>query len=136
METLHLPRTARPADAADPYAPFPEDINARDRQLVAFRKAWSQPDWGFPPLLKGTDTRPLKILAPLFLGAFALATCGGSAEKQGEEMDSPIEETVIGEIDIDHGLLENTGEVIDEVTGTEDTDPVDAAEEATEDAPG
>jgi hypothetical protein len=83
--------------------------------------------------------RTLKILAPLFLAAFALAACGDSAEKQGEEMDSAIEETVTGEIDTDDGLLENTGEAIDEVTGTENTDPIDAVgdavEEATEDAP-
>jgi hypothetical protein len=83
--------------------------------------------------------RNLKILAPLFLGAFALAACGDSAEKQGEEMDSAIEETVTGEINTYDGLLENTGEAIDEVTGNENTDPVDAVgdavEEATEDAP-
>ena len=83
--------------------------------------------------------RTLKTLAPLLLGAFALAACGDSAEKQGEEMDSAIEETVTGEIDTDDGLLENTGEAIDEVTGNENTDPVDAVgdavEEATEDAP-
>lgn len=72
-------------------------------------------------------------------GALALAACGGSAEKQGEKMDSAIEETVTGEVDRDDGLLENTGEAIDEVTGTENDDPVDAVgdavEEATEDAP-
>jgi hypothetical protein len=83
--------------------------------------------------------RNLKILAPLVLGAFALAACGGSAEKQGEEMDSAIEETVTGEINTDDGLLESAGEAIDEVTGNENTDPVDAVgdavEEATEDAP-
>lgn len=83
--------------------------------------------------------RTLKTLAPLLLGAFALAACGDSAEKQGEEMDSAIEETVTGEIDTDDGLLENTGEAIDEVTGNENTDPIDAVgdavEEATEDAP-
>ena len=83
--------------------------------------------------------RTLKTLAPLLLGAFALAACGDSAEKQGEEMDSAIEESVTGEIDTDDGLLENTGEAIDEVTGNENTDPVDAVgdavEEATEDAP-
>ena len=83
--------------------------------------------------------RSLKTLAPLLLGAFALAACGDSAEKQGEEMDSAIEETVTGEIDTDDGLLENTGEAIDEVTGNENTDPIDAVgdavEEATEDAP-
>jgi hypothetical protein len=83
--------------------------------------------------------RTLKTLAPLLLGAFALAACGDSAEKQGEEMDSAIEETVTGEIDTDDGLLENTGEAIDEVTGNENSDPIDAVgdavEEATEDAP-
>jgi len=83
--------------------------------------------------------RTLKTLAPLLLGAFALAACGDSAEKQGEEMDSAIEEAVTGEIDTDDGLLENTGEAIDEVTGNENTDPIDAVgdavEEATEDAP-
>jgi hypothetical protein len=54
-------------------------------------------------------------------------------------MDSAIEETVTGEINTDDGLLENTGEAIDEVTGTENNDPVDAVsdavEEATVDAP-
>lgn len=83
--------------------------------------------------------RTLKTLAPLLLGAFALAACGDSAEKQGEEMDSAIEETVTGEVNTDDGLLENTGEAIDEVTGNENTDPIDAVgdavEEATEDAP-
>jgi hypothetical protein len=83
--------------------------------------------------------RTLKTLAPLLLGAFALAACGDSAEKQGEEMDSAIEETVTGDVNTDDGLLENTGEAIDEVTGNENTDPVDAVgdavEEASEDAP-
>jgi hypothetical protein len=83
--------------------------------------------------------RTLKTLAPFLLGAFALAACGDSAEKQGEEMDSAIEETFTGEVNTDDGLLENTGEAIDEVTGNENTDPVDAVgdavEEASEDAP-
>ena len=78
-------------------------------------------------------------LTAALAGAFVLAACGGSAEKQGEKMDSAIEETVTGEENSDDGLLENTGEAIDEVTGNENTDPVDAVgdavEEATEDAP-
>jgi hypothetical protein len=81
----------------------------------------------------------LMTLTAALAGAFVLAACGGSAEKQGEKMDSAIEETLTGEVDRDDGLLENTGEAIDEVTGNENTDPVDAVgdavEEATEDAP-
>lgn len=72
-------------------------------------------------------------------GALILAACGGSAEKEGEKMDSAIEETVTGEVNTDDGLLENTGEVIDEVTGNENPDPVDAVgdaiDEVTENAP-
>lgn len=83
--------------------------------------------------------RHLTTLTAALAGAFALAACGGSAEKQGEKMDSAIEETLTGEVNTDDGLLENTGEAIDEVTGNENTDPVDAVsdavEEATEDAP-
>lgn len=82
----------------------------------------------------------LKTLTPLLLGAFALAACGGtSAEKEGEKLDSAIEETVTGDVNTDDGLLENTGEAIDEVTGNENTDPVDAVgdaiEEKTDEAP-
>lgn len=83
--------------------------------------------------------RSLQTVAPLLLGALALVACGGSAEKQGEDMDSAAEETFTGEVKTDDGLLENTGEAIDEVTGSEKPDPVDpvsdAAEETTEDAP-
>jgi len=76
--------------------------------------------------------RKLTILAPVLAGAFILAGCGDSAEKEGEKLDSAIEETVTGEINTDDGLLENTGEVIDEVTGNENTDPVDAVGDAVE----
>jgi len=42
-------------------------------------------------------------------------------------------------VNTDDGLLENTGEAIDEVTGKENTDPVDAVgdaiEEKTDEAP-
>ncbi|MEQ9504800.1 MAG: hypothetical protein RLO80_00915 [Hyphomonas sp.] len=85
--------------------------------------------------------KKLTTLSVAVLGALALAACspGESAEKQGEEMDSAIEEAVTGEVDRDDGLLENAGEAIDEVTGNENDDPVDAVgdavEEATEDAP-
>jgi hypothetical protein len=81
----------------------------------------------------------LTTLTAALAGALLLAACGDSAEKQGEKMDSAIEETLTGEENKDDGLLENTGEAIDEVTGNENTDPIDAAgdaiEEATEDAP-
>ncbi|MFN7164453.1 MAG: hypothetical protein ACK4P2_06490 [Hyphomonas sp.] len=83
--------------------------------------------------------RTLKTIGPLLLGAALLAACGGSAEKQGEKLDTAIEEAVGGEPDAGDGLLENTGEAIDEVTGNENTDPVDAVsdavEEVTEDTP-
>jgi len=76
----------------------------------------------------------LTTLTAALAGAFVLAACGGSAEKQGEKMDSAIEETLTGEENKDDGLLENTGEVIDEVTGNENTDPVDAIGDAAEEA--
>lgn len=83
--------------------------------------------------------RTLKSIGPLLLGAVFLAACGGSAEKQGEKLDTAIEEAVGGEADAGDGLLENAGEAIDEVTGNENTDPVDAVsdavEEVTEDTP-
>lgn len=79
--------------------------------------------------------RTVKTLGALLLGAFVLAACGDtSAEKEGEKLDSAIEETVTGEENKSDGLLEDTGEVIDEVTGTENDDPVDAVGDAAEDA--
>ncbi|MEX1252322.1 MAG: hypothetical protein WEA77_14170 [Hyphomonas sp.] len=78
--------------------------------------------------------KPLTTLTAALTGAFVLAACGGSAEKQGEKMDSAIEETLTGEENMDDGLLENTGEAIDEVTGNENPDPIDAAGDAIEDA--
>ncbi len=83
----------------------------------------------------------LTTLGLAAFGALALAACGpgNSAEKQGEKMDSAIEEATTGEIDHSDGALENAGEAIDEVTGNENDDPVDAVgdavEEATEDTP-
>ncbi|MDP3458753.1 MAG: hypothetical protein Q8S09_05710 [Hyphomonas sp.] len=78
--------------------------------------------------------RTLKSLGPLLLGAAFLAACGGSAEKEGEKLDTAIEEATGGEADASDGLLEDTGEVIDEITGNENTDPVDAVGDAIEDA--
>ncbi|MFN7169607.1 MAG: hypothetical protein ACK4NV_21370 [Pannonibacter sp.] len=83
----------------------------------------------------------LTTLGLAALGALALAACGpgNSAEKQGEKMDSAIEEATTGDVDQGDGALENAGEAIDEVTGNENDDPVDAVgdavEEATEDTP-
>lgn len=78
----------------------------------------------------------LTILALAAIGGLALAACspGESAEKKGEEMDSPVEEAVTGEVDTDAGLLENAGEAIDEVTGAGNDDPADAVGDAVEDA--
>jgi hypothetical protein len=76
-------------------------------------------------------------LTPIALAAFAglmLAAC--SAEKEGEKLDTAIEEATTGETDLSDGLLEDTGEVIDEVTGAENDDPVDAIGDAVEDAAG
>lgn len=78
----------------------------------------------------------LTTLGLAALGGLLLAACGpgDSAEKQGEKMDSAIEEATTGD-----GALENAGEAIDEVTGNENDDPVDAVgdavEEVTEDTP-
>lgn len=73
-------------------------------------------------------------IAAAVAGVFFLAACGGGAEQQGQEMDSAIEETLTGEENADDGLLENTGEAIDEVTGNESADPVDAVGDAVEEA--
>ncbi len=80
--------------------------------------------------------RKLKTTGLMLAGLLMLAACGenSSAEKQGEKMDSAIEEAVTGEVDRDDGVLENAGEAIDEVTGNENTDPVDAVHDTAEDA--
>ncbi len=78
------------------------------------------------------------LLATLgILGFVALAACseGGSFEQAGEEMDSSIEEATQGEVDRDDGLLEDAGEALDEVTGRESDDPIDAIHDATDDNP-
>ncbi len=78
------------------------------------------------------------LLAVLgILGVVALAGCSdeGSFEQAGEGMDSSIEEATQGEVDRDDGLLENAGEALDEVTGRESDDPVDAIHDATDDNP-
>jgi predicted small lipoprotein YifL len=69
-------------------------------------------------------------------GMLALTACGQgtSAEKQGEKMDSAIEEATGQEIDRGDGVMGNAGEVIDDVTGQENDDPVDAIHDATEEA--
>lgn len=83
----------------------------------------------------------LTTLGLAALGGLLLAACGpgDSAEKQGEKMDSAIEEATMGDVDHGDGALENAGEAIDEVTGNENDDPVDAVgdavEEVTEDTP-
>jgi hypothetical protein len=67
-------------------------------------------------------------------GVFALGACDpqGSAEKAGEEMDSAIEETTQGQINRGDGALENAGEAIDDATGRQNSDPVDAVNDATD----
>lgn len=80
--------------------------------------------------------KKLTTLGLAALGGLVLAACGpgNSAEKQGEKMDSAIEEATTGEVDHSDGILEDAGEAIDEVTGNENTDPVDAVGDAIEDA--
>tara|TARA_R110000787_G_scaffold8277_8_gene27691 strand:+ start:10610 stop:10867 length:258 start_codon:yes stop_codon:yes gene_type:complete len=80
--------------------------------------------------------RKLKTTGLMLAGLLMLAACGdnSSAEKQGEKMDSAIEKATTGEVDHGDGALENAGEAIDEVTGHENTDPVDAVHDAAEDA--
>jgi hypothetical protein len=78
----------------------------------------------------------LKVLSLAEIGGLALAACspGTSAEKEVEKLDSAIEEATTGDVNRDDGLLENAGEAIDEVTGAENDDPVDAVGDAIEDA--
>ena len=49
-------------------------------------------------------------------------------------MDSAIEEATGQEIDRGDGVMENAGEVIDDMTGQENDDPVDAIHDAAEEA--
>lgn len=69
--------------------------------------------------------------------AFAVAACGEnqSAESKGEEMDNQIEDTLGLDHDSGDGAMEQAGEVIDDMSGTENTDPVDAASDATDGDP-
>jgi hypothetical protein len=68
---------------------------------------------------------------------FALGACGEnqSAEKAGENMDSQLEETFTGETNSNDGAFERAGEAVDNATGHENTDPVDAASDATDGDP-
>lgn len=74
------------------------------------------------------------LITSAMLSLFALAACNpqGSAEKVGEDMDSAIEESTQGEINRGDGALENAGEAIDEATGHQNNDPVDAVSDATD----
>jgi hypothetical protein len=75
------------------------------------------------------------IIAFIASGVFLLASCSKdtSAEKEGEKLDSAIEEATTGEIDRGDGPMENIGEAIDNVTGQQNDDPVDAIHDAIED---
>ncbi len=78
------------------------------------------------------------VLAAVAVLAFAgLGACSqeGSSEQAGEDMDSAIEEATQGEINRGDGALENAGEAIDQATGRENDDPVDAIHDATDDNP-
>ncbi len=68
------------------------------------------------------------------LSLLALAACSpqGSAEKAGKDMDSAIEEATQGEINRGDGALENAGEAIDEASGHQNNDPLDAVNDATD----
>jgi hypothetical protein len=74
------------------------------------------------------------LITSAMLCLFALAACSpeGSAEKAGEDMDSAIEEAAQGQINRGDGVLENAGEAIDSATGRQNTDPVDAVNDATD----
>lgn len=77
------------------------------------------------------------LIASAMLGILALAACNpqGSAEKAGEDMDSAIEESTQGEINRGDGVLENAGEAVDQATGHQNNDPVDAIHDAADDNP-
>jgi len=77
------------------------------------------------------------LAATAVLGLTGLGACSpeGSAEKTGEDMDSAIEEATQGEVNRGDGALENAGEAIDQATGRENDDPVDAVNDATDDNP-
>lgn len=77
------------------------------------------------------------LAAVAALGFAGLGACSqeGSSEKAGEDMDSAIEEATQGEINRGDGPLENAGEAIDQATGRENDDPVDAIHDATDDNP-
>lgn len=63
----------------------------------------------------------------------ALAACGESAEKSGENLDSAIEEATQGEENLGDGPLEQAGESVDEATGNQqNNDAADALNDATD----
>ncbi|MEH6810184.1 MAG: hypothetical protein V7651_15105 [Hyphomonas oceanitis] len=68
--------------------------------------------------------RKLKTTGLMLAGLLMLAACGenSSAEKQGEKMDSAIEEATTGEVDRTDGPLENAGEAVDDAAD-EASDP-------------
>lgn len=75
-------------------------------------------------------------LALIALSAIALTACGQgqgqSAEQQGEELDNRLEETFTGQTNSGDGALERAGETIDNATGQQNADPVDAVSDATD----
>lgn len=63
----------------------------------------------------------------------ALAACGQSAEKTGENMDSAVENATQGHENLSDGALEQTGEAVDKATGHERSgDAGDAINDATD----
>lgn len=77
----------------------------------------------------------LKTIATAAAAAamLGLAACGESAEQAGENLDSSIEEATQGNENLGDGPLEQTGEAIDNATGTErNNNAADAINDATD----
>lgn len=74
----------------------------------------------------------LSAAALLTLGACGQSQENQSAEQAGESIDNRLEETFTGETNSEDGAFERAGEAIDDATGQQNTDPVDAVSDATD----
>lgn len=77
------------------------------------------------------------LVATAFAGLVGLAGCGQqSAESAGEKMDNAVENTTQGHENPGDGAMEQTGQAVDNATGTQRSDDAaDAVHDATDGNP-
>ena len=77
------------------------------------------------------------LLSVAFAGVTTLGACGqGSAESAGEKMDNAVENATQGHENPGDGAMEQTGQAVDNATGTQrNDDAADAIHDATDGNP-